>query len=81
MGPKDIKHPLCSVISRCQPKITHLCGFVRIVSLEDVHLKIRFAAEGKVKGKRHWEGRVVFGRYCANVCHEVLLMQLVAESH
>lgn len=49
--------------------------------LEDVHLKIRFTAEGKVKGKRHWEGRVGFGRYCANVCHEVLLMQLVAESH
>ena len=81
MGPKDIKHPLYFVISCPQPKITHVCVLVRIVSLKDIHLKIDFAAEGKVKGRQRWEGRAGFGRYCANVCHEVSLMQLVVEPH
>jgi len=54
---------------------------VRIVSLKDIHLEILFAAEGEVKGKQLWKSRVAFGRYCASVCHEVSLMQLVAEPH
>lgn len=81
MSPKDIKHPLYFVISCPQPKITHLCVLVRIVSLTNIYLKIYFAAEGNVKGKQCWEDRVGFGGYCANVCCGVSLMQLVAEPH
>lgn len=57
------------------------CVSVRIVSLKAVHLKIHFAAEGREKGKQCWEGIIVFGRYRANVCHEISLMQFVAEPH
>lgn len=46
---------------------------------EDIHLKIRLAAEGRAKGKQCWERRVGLGRYCANVHQEVSLTPSVAE--